>query len=49
MERQCTNYKRKVCLRILICLLKVSMSLHTKITAVAHLAAGQVLCEAENG
>lgn len=49
MKRQCTNYKREVCLRTLICLLKVSVSLHTKFTAVAHLAGGQVLREAENG
>lgn len=49
MKRQCANYKREVCLRTLSCLLNVSISLHSKFTAVAHLARGQVLREAENG
>jgi hypothetical protein len=49
MKRHCTNYKLEVCLRALICLLKVTVSLHTKFTAVARLTRGQVLREAENG
>jgi len=41
MKHQWTNNEPNVCLRVLICLLEISASLHTKVVAVAHLVDGK--------
>jgi hypothetical protein len=47
MKHEWTKYKRKICCRVLIWLLEMATSQHTKLTAVSHQAEGKFLNETE--